>query len=142
MADDTDLTDGFARYLQAAGLLTYDPDGITGDTFIEVMPATPDECVVLTLYGGPQPDSKLGYDSPNLQVRVRGTSDPRISRQRAMALYSTLHGLGPIILPDGSNLLSCNAIQTVASMGVDDQRRFEHTFNCYLEVRSITEHRV
>jgi hypothetical protein len=138
----SDLLDGLAQHLQTASLLTYDPTGTSGDCFIDAMPATPDECVVLGLYGGPQPDSRLGYDPPNLQVRVRGTGDPRVSRSRANALYSELHGLGPVTLADGTELLSCNAIQTVTSMGLDDQRRFEHVFNCYLEIRSITAHRV
>lgn len=137
-----DLLDGFAQYLQGLGLVDYEPAGPGGDCFMEAMPASPDECVVLTLYGGPQPDSRLGYDPPNLQVRVRGTSDPRVSRARANGLYSALQGLGPITLPDGSRLLSCNAIQTVSSMGLDEQRRFEHVFNCNLEVRAITAHRV
>lgn len=139
-----DLLDGLGQFLAAADLVTYVPDGTGGDLFMEAMPATPDECVVLTLYGGPQPDSLLGYDSPNLQVRVRGpkTSDPRVSRHRANALYSVLHGLGPVTLADGTYLLSCNAIQTVTSMGLDDQRRFEHVTNYYLEVRAITANRV
>lgn len=44
-----DLLDGLARYLDAAGLLTYDPDGVEGDTFIETMPPAPDEAVALAL---------------------------------------------------------------------------------------------
>jgi hypothetical protein len=136
-----DLLDGLARHLVAVGLVDYDPDGVTGNTFMEAMPPTPDEAIVLTLYGGPQPDSRLPYDPPNLQVRVRGTSDPRISRTLANALYNELQGLGPIQLPDGTELLSCNSIQTVTSMGLDDQRRFEHVVNFNLEVEAPTAHR-
>jgi hypothetical protein len=137
-----DLLDGLAQYLQGLGLLDYDLIGGTGDAFLEAMPAAPDECVVLTLYGGPEPSSLHGYDEPNLQVRVRGGADPRVSRTRALALYDALQGLGPVTLPDGSRLISCFAHQTVSSMGLDELRRFEHVCNYALTVRAITAHRV
>lgn len=138
-----DLLDGLAQHLAAAGLVTYDPTGTTGDLFMEAMPSTPDECVVLTLYGASgEQDSKLGYDTPMLQVRARGTIDPRVSRARAEALYAELHGLGPVTLPDGSYLLSCIATATPGSIGRDEVDRFEHTCNYRLEVRAVTTHRV
>lgn len=138
----TDPLDGFAQHLRDAGLVEYDPVGVTGTCFIESMPAAPDTAVVLSLYGGPQPDSRLGYDTSNLQVRVRGTTDPRVSRTLATAIYSELQGLGPIVLPDGTDLQFCNAIQTVTLMGQDAQRRYEHVCNYALGYRSITAHRV
>jgi len=97
---------------------------------------------VLTLYGGPEPDSKLPYDEPSLQLRVRGGPDPRPSRARAEAIRSELHGLGPVTLPDGTLLLSCIAEQAApASMGVDQSGRHEHVVNFRLEVLSRTTHR-
>ncbi|WP_228974947.1 minor capsid protein [Streptomyces sp. DH12] len=138
-----DLLDGLARHLEARGLLSYDETGVTGDTFIESMPDQPDTAIVLTIYGGPEADSLLGYDEPSVQVRVRGGPDPRTSRQRCEAIRSELHGLGPVTLPDGTLLLSCIAIQAAAaSMGVDDAGRHEHVCNYRLEVRSVTAHRV
>src|SRR4051812_47647300 len=104
------------------------------------MPAAPDVAVVLSLYGGAVLDSRLGYDTPNLQVRVRGTTDPRVSRALATAIYNELHGLGPVTLPDGTPLQYCNANQTVTLMGQDDQRRYEHVCNYALEYRNITTH--
>jgi hypothetical protein len=137
-----DLLDGLARWLDAAGLAAYDTTGTVGDLFIETMPATPDEAIALTLYGGPEPDSKLGYDEPSLQVRGRGGADPRVSRRRVEAIRNELHGLGPVTLPDGTLLLSCISIQAVpASMGVDSTGRHEHVCNFRLEVRSLTKHR-
>ncbi|WP_151480624.1 minor capsid protein [Streptomyces albicerus] len=141
MADT--LLDGLARHLEGKALLTYDPDGTAGDCALEHMPSGPDEVVVLTLYGGPEPDGKLGYDEPNLQVKVRGTADPQVSRDRCKAIYDELHGLGPVTLPDGTQLLSCFAIQArPASLGVDANGRHEHVVNYRLYVRSITTHRV
>ncbi|MFF8290424.1 minor capsid protein [Streptomyces sp. NPDC016309] len=138
-----DLLDGLARHLEARGLLSYDETGVTGDTFIETMPSGPDAAVVLTIYGGPESDSKLGYDEPSVQVRVRGGTDPRTSRQRCAAIRDELHGLGPVTLPDGTELLSCIAIQAApAYLAADESGRHEHVCNFRTEVRAVTTHRV
>lgn len=138
-----DLLDGLARHLQSAGLVVYEQSGTGGDCYIESMPQAPDECVVLTLYGGPEPDSLLGYDEPSLQARTRGGPDPRVSRARNEAIRNELHGLGPITLPDGTLMLSCFAVQAVpASLGIDDVGRHEHVTNYRLETRSVTKHRI
>ncbi|MEU6649514.1 minor capsid protein [Streptomyces sp. NPDC046900] len=138
-----DLLDGIARHLDGKGLLSYRPAAPGGDCFLESMPGTPDEVIVLTLYGGPEPDSRLGYDEPNLQVRGRGGQDPRVSRGRVQAIYDELHGLGPITLPDGTELILCVATQPgAASIGIDSSGRHEHVCNFRLETRSVTTHRV
>jgi hypothetical protein len=138
-----DLLDGIARHLDGLGLLSYDPDGITGDTFIETMPSRPDEAVRLTVYGGPESDSKLGWDEVSLQVRTRGGTDPRPSRQKCAAIREELHGLGPVTLPDGTHLQLSLAIQAAPSyMGQDDSGRHEHVCNFRMEIRSISTHRV
>ncbi|THA82724.1 minor capsid protein [Streptomyces sp. A0592] len=142
MADDPDLLHGVALYLHERDLVTYTPDDVGGDLFMEGMPSTPDQCVVLTGYGGPEPDSLLPYDQPRVQIRVRGTTDPRVSRRRAKAIRSELHGLGPVILPDGTNVISCHALQAAPeSLGADDNRRFEHVVNFEFETRETTVHR-
>lgn len=143
MADDPDLLDGLARYLQERGLVTYDPSGVSGDCFIEQMPSAPDEAVVLTVYDDrSEPDSLLPYDEPRVQVRVRGTTDPRVSRRRCRAIRSALHGLGPAVLPDGTNLILSICIQgDAAFMGVDENRRAEHVSNFRMEIVRPTVHR-
>ncbi|MDQ0943269.1 minor capsid protein [Streptomyces sp. V1I1] len=139
-----DLLDGLARHLQSQGLVAYEPDVAGGDCFLEEMPPEPDECVVLTLYGGPEPDSLSGYSEPRLQVRTRGgRGDRRTSRTRAEAIFNELEGLGTLTLPDGTHLLLCYALQAVpASMGVDENNRHEHSCNYQLSVRHLTKHRV
>lgn len=138
-----DLSDGIAQYLAARGHGTYDEAGVTGDMFIEQMPSTPDECVVLTVYGGSESDSLLGYDEPRLQVRVRGTTDPRVSRNRCQAIRGELHGLGPVVLPDGTHLILSVALQAAPEpLGADSNRRHEHVCNFRMEIRSVTAHRV
>ncbi|GCD94075.1 minor capsid protein [Embleya hyalina] len=138
---DLDLIDGLARLLAARGLVTYDPTGASGDVFAEHMPAGPDSVVVLALYGGPEPDSRIPVDEPSLQVRVRGTADPRTSRRRSYAIYSALHGLTRTALPDGTWLVLCVAQAPPASMGVDANGQHEHTTNYRLTVGAPTTHR-
>lgn len=141
-SDEPDLLHGLALYLHERGLVAYVPDGTGGDCFMEAMPSTPGECVVLTGYGGPAPDGLLPYDQPRVQVRVRGTTDPRVSRRRAQAIRSELHGLGHVFLPDGTNVISCEALQAAPeSFGVDDNRRHEHVVNFEFEIRETTVHR-
>lgn len=138
-----DLLDGIARHLDALGLLAYDPDGVTGNAFIETTPSRPDAAVTLTLYGGPESDSRLGWDEVSVQVRTRGGTDPRPSRQKCAAIRDELHGLGPLTLPDGTFLQLSLAIQAApAYMGQDDSGRHEHVCNFRMGVRNASKHRV
>jgi hypothetical protein len=138
-----DLLDGIARHLAGLGLIAYETAGTGGNTFLESMPDSPDEAVALTLYDSAEPDSKLGYDEPRLQVRCRGTRDRRVSRERCQAIYDELNGLGPLALPDGTELILCFALQGgPVSLGVDAKGRHEHVTNYQLEHRSLTKHRV
>ncbi|MFG2976303.1 minor capsid protein [Streptomyces sp. NPDC048331] len=138
MDDESDLLTGLSLYLHGLGLVDYRAGGTGGDCFQEAMPSTPDVCVVLTGYGGPEADSRLPYAEPSVQIRVRGTTDPRVSRRRAHAIRTALHGLGPIVLPDGTNMISCIAIQAAPeSLGVDGNRRHEHVCNFRTEIRTV-----
>jgi hypothetical protein len=138
-----DLLDGIAQHLAQRGLVTYTPNDTGGDCYLESMPSRPDTVVVITGYGGGESDSRLGYDEPHVQVRVRGTTNPGNSRQRCAAIRNELHGLGPVTLPDGTQLILSVALQAApASIGVDDNGRHEHVTNFRMEIRSVTTHRV
>ena len=139
------LTEGLAQQLQAKGLVTFDPTGTTGDTFIEIMPPqTPHKAVSLTFAGGVESDSKLPYDEPLVQVRVRGdeSGDPRNSRDRAASIRGALHGLSDMTLPDGTYLVLALAVQaTPQSIGRDDLHRYEHVFDLRCEISNPTANR-
>lgn len=139
-----DLLEGIAQHLAARGLVTYDATGVEGDLFIESMPSRPGLAIVLTVYDdGREPDSLLAYDEPRMQVRVRGDADPRTSRSKLAAIRSELHGLGPVPLPDGTELILSVCLQSApAAMGVDSNGRHEHVCNFRMEHRSVTTHRV
>ncbi|MCX5446005.1 minor capsid protein [Streptomyces nigrescens] len=142
MAEPLDYLDALARYLDERSLLTYDPTGVCGDTFVETLPPAPDEAVCLSLYGAGAVDARNGWDERSLQVRVRGTADPRPSRRRAEALYSALHGLARCELPGGIWLVLAVAVATPAPMGSDANGRHEHVTNYRLTIEAPTSYRV
>ncbi len=133
-----DLLDGLARYLAEQKLLDYDPTGRRGDTFIEAMPPQPDLAVSLALYDAGAPDARDDAEQRRLQVRTRGTADPRVSRARAEVLYRALHGAAGLELPDGTWLVLAAARATPAPLGPDSNGRHEHVVNFDLDVAGPT----
>ncbi|MFK0108516.1 minor capsid protein [Streptomyces sp. NPDC091217] len=129
-----DLLDGLARHLDGLGLVDYDPTGTAGDLFVETMPPAPDAAVSIALYDGAAPESRDDAEQRRLQVRVRGGPDPRVSRNRAEAVYRALHGLAGVQLPDGTWLTLAAARGTPAPMGADSTGRHEHVVNFDLDV--------
>ncbi|WP_425829294.1 minor capsid protein [Streptomyces fractus] len=141
MADVPDYLDALARYLHARGLLVYDLTGTRGDCFIETLPPAPDEAVCLSLYGAGAVDARNGWDERSVQVRVRGTTDPRVSRRRCELVYSALHGLAGTSLPGGIWLVLAAATAAPASMGIDERGRHEHVVNLRLDIEAPTLNR-
>lgn len=137
-----DLLDGIARHLDALSLVTYDPEGTGGDTFLDDMPSEPNSAVAITSYqAGAEPDSLLPYDEPRIQVRTRDT-DPTAARTRCRDIYSELHGLGPVDLPDGTRLILCVALQGgPTAIGKDQNGRAEYVCNFRAEHRTPSAHR-
>lgn len=135
------LSEAIARYLDSQELLTFDPAGASGDTFIDVVPAAPDELVVITEYPGPQPEM-LGYDRPRLQFRFRAGRDPRTARGRAANIYNELQALRHVTLENGTWLIACYALQPVPqSLGLDPSNRLEYSQNYEFYIRNQTKHR-
>ncbi|MBZ6258128.1 minor capsid protein [Streptomyces olivaceus] len=132
-----DLTDGIARYLDGLDLLTYDPTGVTGDTFVGTMPAKPDRAVSLTLYGPSTTEARDDADTARLQVRVRGDNDPRTSERRCLALRDALHGLAGVELPDGTWLVLATAPRP-SPLGPDANGRHEHVTNAAIDYAAPT----
>jgi hypothetical protein len=132
-----DLTDGIARYLDSINLLTYDPTGTSGDTFVGTMPAKPDRAVSLTLYGSATTDAPDDADVARVQIRVRGDADPRTSERRCRAIRDALHGLAGVELPDGTWLVLATA-PIPSPMGVDANGRHEHVTTAAIDYAAPT----
>jgi minor capsid protein len=140
------LLDGLARYLDLRGLGHFDPAGdvqlLDWSIFIEQLPQQPDRVIGLWQYAGAPSDSRNPWEQPAVQVRVRGSADPRESRTRAQAIYDEVHGLGMLALPDGTWLqLALGAQGGPIPLGPDQSGRHEHTVNLQMHIDHPTIHR-
>lgn len=143
------LLDGLARYLaDVAGVGVYDPSGAaqTADWSLwpDGLPSTPDRAIALTVYGpgAELPDPSQPWAETRVQVRVRGSADPRESRDKATAVYGALHGLERVVLPGGLWVQDVTARQgEPAGLGPDGAGRHEHTINFDVSYDQPTEHR-
>lgn len=137
------MLEGVAKYLQSKGILTFDPTGITGDTFIETMPDAPRDAVALMSTGGPEePNIRYPFDTRSFQVLVRGGVDPRPAKTRAEAIYNALQGLTGVTLDDGTYVVGIGAIQPgPIRVGQDQNNRHRFSLNFWARVRAYTEHR-
>lgn len=139
------IAEAVAQYLSAqVGGLTYDPTGTTGNIFVGDMPSDPALAVMVKGTGGEENDTRLGYDTPTVQVLTRGGDpfDRTSGYAEAAAISAALHGLTSTALPDGTWVVLCRATQSVPSdIGTDENGRQEWSQNFTLEVRSVTTHR-
>lgn len=135
---------GLARYLDEKGIVVW-KIGAGGTIFLEDLPQAEDSpAVMVGIYstGGPEADSLLGYDAPNVQLIVRGTLDARSALSKWDAIYNELHGLRNIILPDGTYLVYCLAVQSApVRMGPDQNGRHRFSLNLRTEIRNVTTFR-
>lgn len=137
------LIDGLARMVAAAGVGEYDPvgwlPGVLPPITIGAMPPTPDLAITLTTYpGGPEPDSRNGWEYPRLQVRIRGANAlEALTLERT--LFDVLQTPGSQVLPGGEWFLQdCYALQSEAApMGVDANGRHEYARNYQLTTEVV-----
>lgn len=135
------IADSIGRLLAAESVGDYATDRVLNEALpaitLLVPPETPDSAVTLTVYPGPEPDSRNGNEYPRLQVRVRA-SDALAALDLDRQAYDVLQanpGKYPAVLPDGPwTLQDCYALQTEAqSLGVDANGRCELVRNYQLQ---------
>lgn len=133
------LLDGLGQHLAANGIGVWKASGIylaaeVGIT-LETVPAALSQCIAITGYAGPESETSTPVDYPSVQLRFRGTGDPRVSRARAQSAYDLLHGAGHFALPDGTWLESCIGAQSGPTpLGIDANGRHEHVVNLRCEI--------
>lgn len=138
------LLEGLARNLAEGGLgLTWRDTGAYAEfeigLAIEQLPSSPSKVVGLFRYPGIESDSKLPYDEPSVQVRVRGTEDVRMSSDLAQDIYDYWHGRGPVTLSNEIYVVSIIGRQgSPISIGRDEQGRHEHTVNFAVHYLNVT----
>lgn len=139
----TTLLEGLAAELAGAGIGTWRPDGpyTAGETAIVIrtIPVEPDRLITLSPY-------RVGDDYPGsqdfvqaVQIRLRGTPDPRVCDDLADAVFELL---------DSREHWTCGGIPVVysqrrsdTSLGQDGNRRWEASHNYALHVMRPTAHR-
>lgn len=132
------VVDGMARILAAAGIGQYDPAAVLDPSqtpiAVAAIPESPDTAVAVTTYpGGPEPDSRNGWEYPRLQVRVRALN-PLDALDLDRACYEALQEAAGD-LGAGLFLQDCYALQSEAQpLGVDANGRHEFTRNYQLSV--------
>lgn len=129
------LVIGLAQYLHDMGIGTFDPTGTGGDIYIARQPPDPDICMALFPSGGYQADGKIGIDYPTVKIIVRSTTDPRPGFEKAQSILGVLHGAHRFVLPDGTQVINCRAVQSApAHIGTDANTRHEFSLNFELAV--------
>ncbi|MBM0203510.1 hypothetical protein JNW90_10575 [Micromonospora sp. STR1s_5] len=109
------LLDGLARLLHADELGHYDPDGVyppdvpagTWPIHLEHQPPDPGQTITLFQQPGGEQPGNHGWAEPTVHLRVRGTEDARVSRDKAQELYDRLHGMTYTELPGGVYVVDC-----------------------------------
>jgi hypothetical protein len=139
----TDLLAGVAQYLEDHGVGTWQASGAYAPgasvpIFITASPGTPDRIIILTAY--PVSDNGTLSDSvQGVQIRTRGTKDPRTVEEIADGVFDALHGLGSVNL-GGVWLVHCYR-SSGTPLPPDSNGRYERTDNYYLQVARPSEHR-
>ncbi|GAA0638258.1 hypothetical protein GCM10010174_70140 [Kutzneria viridogrisea] len=138
------LTEEFAQLLHDLALGVYKADGTAGGTiYLTNLPQAPDAALAVARYGLAEPDSRLHYDEPGIQVRIRdAAADVTVGEARAQAVWDALHGLGLRTLAGGTWLQLAIAQQGSPNyMGRDGNGRHEWTVNLRCEIEHPTPNR-
>lgn len=135
MGIQNDLLNGIAGLIQSAGIATFNTTGSyqAADTaiFFKAVNPTPDRIVTLTAYQvsdqPAQAESKFG-----VQVRMRGTQDPRDVDELGDAIFVLLHGLTNTTF--GSVTVEQCLRQSSITLGQDTSKRWERADAFYIDV--------
>ena len=144
---NTKLADGLAKAIGNedgfAGVvgLNYQ-ETADGNVFVGMLPSAPHRVVAVIPSGGYEADSGLPYDSPTVQIIVRGDEDPRWALDMWDAVYDVVQGLAGVTLPGGVYVVSIFAQQSgPVHMGKDDSGRVQYSMNLLAEILNPTNRR-
>ena len=137
------LNSEIAQYLDSLGHGTYDPTGTSGNIFIDALPSSPDEAIMIESTGGTEMDSLLGYDMPTRRILVRGGQDPREPKQLAKGIYNDLHGFSnDRLIEGGIFVVGAHGIQSgPVNVGQDDNNRHRFSINFRFRIRNKSKFR-
>lgn len=137
------LLTGCAEELAAASIGVWRPDGPAYTTtevgiVIRAIPLSPDRIITLAPYVVASPTGQADY-TQGVQIRVRGTKDPRVAEDLGDAIFDRL---------DSATGLTWGGIpivqvyrQSYAALGADTNGRWEISHNYYVEAMRPTSNR-
>jgi hypothetical protein len=129
----TSPQDAIAYYLQTGGY------GTVGSTiFVDWLPPTPSDVIVVTGYSGPPPDRAVGLKAaimnrPKVQVRVRA-DDPSTALTNINSIQAYLEGLYDTT-SNGTYLIYVTSVSSGAMyLGKDDNNYTSYSTNFEVKV--------
>lgn len=130
-----DLLDGIAQLIAGADIATYSTSGVytpsqTG-VFFKIVNPTPDRMVTLTGYVVTD-DPSLPVSRMGVQVRFRGTQDPRDVDELGDSVAAVLHGL--VNVQFGSVFANQVLRQGSITLGQDVSKRWERADTYYVDL--------
>lgn len=136
------LLTGLAQHLHAAGVGVWRPTGSYQASEVAIVvrgiPTSPDRLITLAPYPVASPPG-LADITQGVQMRLRGTTDPRVVEDLGDALFDLL---------DSATGLTWSGIpivhvyrQSYAALGADANGRWEASHNYYVEAMRPTANR-
>lgn len=138
------LLTGLAEHLAAAGIGVWRPDGppYTADEIgivTRAIPTSPDRIITLAPYAVGTALPGMADHTQGVQVRCRGTQDPRVVEDIADAVFDRLDGVTRLTL-GGIPVVQIYR-QSYTSLGQDQNGRWESSSNYYVEAMRPTSNR-
>lgn len=134
---------GLAEYLAAGGVGAWRPTGayLAGEIAIVIraIPQQPDRLITLAPYPIGTDLRGMQDHQTAVQIRVRGTQDPRVCDDLADEVFDRLDSSGRRTLNSVSIVDMWR--QSYTSLGKDSSDRWERSENYYIDAMRATAHR-
>lgn len=143
------LITGLAEHLAAAGIGVWRPTGTYLATEVAIIdrgiPSTPDQIITLTDYViGGSARTRLADITVGIQIRLRGTTDPRVVRDLGAEIFDLLDQSGRQTwgtAPAEVSIVDVWRPGSAGSLGDDDNGRWQTVHNYYVDAMRPTAHR-
>jgi len=142
VSDLSDLLAGLAQLFDDEGFGTYNQSGVftadqTGIT-IKAVPEKPDNLIVITPTFTID-NAEMNDSTQGVQIRFRGSADPRSVLDRDAAIFDRIHGMHGVVI-GGMNVVLVSR-QSSLPWPQDQNQRCEHSSNYSVQVARPTRYR-
>jgi hypothetical protein len=138
----SDFAAGLAQILDDESIATWDASGAYTSTQVgvtlNVIPEAPDQIVAITVYDVTD-HAELNDSTLGVQIRLRGTRDPRSVLDRDDAIFNVFEGMRETTI--NGVALVIMARQSSLPLGRDKNDRHEHSSTYYAQIAHPTRYR-